>query len=102
MSEQLGPPAGWYPDPEMAATTRYWDGRGWTDHRAPAALSPTSSIAAPSVDRPERPDRTVAYVVAVVLPIVGIIYGLTKLKDGGTNIIAVSLGAWMVWMLIFL
>lgn len=28
---------GWYPDPEMAGTQRYWDGSQWTDHRAPAA-----------------------------------------------------------------
>lgn len=31
-----GQPAGWYPDPEMADTVRYWDGSAWTDHRAPA------------------------------------------------------------------
>lgn len=28
--------AGWYPDPEMAGTRRYWDGAAWTDNRAPA------------------------------------------------------------------
>lgn len=28
-------PAGWYPDPEQAATQRYWDGAAWTDQRAP-------------------------------------------------------------------
>jgi hypothetical protein len=27
-----GPPAGWYPDPGGAATQRWWDGSGWTDH----------------------------------------------------------------------
>lgn len=27
---------GWYPDPEMAQTRRYWNGSAWTDHRAPA------------------------------------------------------------------
>jgi hypothetical protein len=29
------PPAGWYVDPEMLDTQRYWDGRTWTDKRAP-------------------------------------------------------------------
>lgn len=27
---------GWYPDPERVHTVRYWDGREWTDQRAPA------------------------------------------------------------------
>jgi hypothetical protein len=31
------PPAGWYPDPEAPGSQRYWDGRSWTEHRAPAA-----------------------------------------------------------------
>ena len=30
------PPPDWYPDPEQAETLRYWDGKQWTDHRAPA------------------------------------------------------------------
>jgi hypothetical protein len=29
------PPAGWYSDPEMVDTRRYWDGEAWTEHRAP-------------------------------------------------------------------
>jgi len=28
-------PAGWYPDPEMVGTQRYWDGSAWTEHRTP-------------------------------------------------------------------
>lgn len=30
-------PAGWYPDPHLVNTQRYWDGRQWTEHRAPSA-----------------------------------------------------------------
>jgi hypothetical protein len=29
------PPPGWYPDPTMAQTQRYWDGAKWGDHVAP-------------------------------------------------------------------
>lgn len=30
------PPAGWYPDPQNPhGELRWWDGRTWTDHRAP-------------------------------------------------------------------
>lgn len=27
------PPAAWYPDPAGGGGERWWDGRGWTDHR---------------------------------------------------------------------
>lgn len=30
---------GWYPDPEMVGTQRYWDGGQWTEHRAPVATA---------------------------------------------------------------
>lgn len=32
----LASSAGWYADPNMAGTQRYWDGDAWTDHVAPA------------------------------------------------------------------
>jgi hypothetical protein len=32
-------PAGWYPDPELPATQRYWDGAAWTEHRAPRTVA---------------------------------------------------------------
>jgi len=37
------PPAGWYPDPAMAQTQRYWDGQQWTSAVAPlnGAQAPT-------------------------------------------------------------
>ncbi|MEZ5322108.1 MAG: DUF2510 domain-containing protein [Microthrixaceae bacterium] len=28
-----GPPAGWFPDPEVPGGQRYWDGGMWTEHR---------------------------------------------------------------------
>jgi hypothetical protein len=34
------PPPGWYPDPEMAWTWRWWDGGRWTDLRAPQTVPP--------------------------------------------------------------
>lgn len=42
---QPGPPAtaGWYPDPELAQTMRYWNGMTWTEYRQPAM---TMSVAA--------------------------------------------------------
>jgi hypothetical protein len=34
------PPPGWYPDPELAWTWRWWDGGRWTDLRAPQRVPP--------------------------------------------------------------
>lgn len=34
--------AGWYPDPEMADTRRYWDGSRWTGHIA--AVAPPAPV----------------------------------------------------------
>jgi hypothetical protein len=33
-------PVGWYPDPNMPAQLRYWDGTAWTAHTSPAAMPP--------------------------------------------------------------
>jgi hypothetical protein len=37
------PPAGWYPDPALSHTLRYWDGNAWTERRAPATGQATDS-----------------------------------------------------------
>lgn len=41
MTDVPSTPAGWFPDPDNAALLRYWDGRAWTEHRAPATAPPT-------------------------------------------------------------
>src|SRR6478736_4160199 len=47
------PEAGWYPDPAGGDGTRWWDGKGWTDHirpgTDPAAPTAASSPPAPTV-----------------------------------------------------
>ncbi len=35
VTDEPQPPAGWRPDPEDPGSWRYWDGRAWTDDRAP-------------------------------------------------------------------
>lgn len=37
MTDAPRPPAGWYPDENLADSLRYWDGNSWTEHRAPAS-----------------------------------------------------------------
>ena len=42
------PPAGWYPDPAMEQTQRYWDGTQWTHHIAPITAAPVPSDHGPA------------------------------------------------------
>jgi len=44
------PRADWYPDPEYPGQLRYWDGRQWTEHRAPMQQPAPSSATPPSVE----------------------------------------------------
>lgn len=43
------PRADWYPDPEHSGQLRYWDGRQWTEHRAPMQQPAPNSAIPPSV-----------------------------------------------------
>ena len=43
------PPAAWYQDPEDSSQLRYWDGRQWTEHRAPREHAAPGSSSTPSV-----------------------------------------------------
>lgn len=37
------PPPGWYADPVMPGTQRYWDGSAWSEHVAPAGSAAAST-----------------------------------------------------------
>ncbi|MGC5222939.1 Ltp family lipoprotein [Micromonospora sp. DT81.3] len=47
------PAAGWYPDAQVAGQIRYFDGRSWTQHTAPAirSLDVANAAAAPKTKR---------------------------------------------------
>lgn len=50
----MSTPAGWYPDPEDSAQSRYWDGNAWTEQRSPAS-PPPAPPAPPSPSAPPTP-----------------------------------------------
>ena len=68
------PPAGWYDDPKMVDTRRYWDGEAWTEHRQekvvqPPAVAPATA-ATPSAVAGSQPRPAVqggSYVVLQVI-----------------------------------
>lgn len=96
MSESPAP-AGWYADPQMANTQRYWDGSSWTDHRAPltqAATSPGPGPAANGV-------ITFGVLCAIFLPIVGFIIGLTQINKRGSDglvVVVISVISGFLWL----
>jgi hypothetical protein len=57
------PAPGWYPDPEQAKTQRYWDGKKWTEQRAPLGNASSSE---PSIS-PQTIRRVLGGVIAVLL-----------------------------------
>jgi len=48
MTAPTSPVAGWYPDPALTDTVRYFDGAGWTAHVAPAPHAVPAQYAAPA------------------------------------------------------
>jgi Protein of unknown function (DUF2510) len=82
------PPAGWYTDPNDATTQRYWDGQQWTENRAPLE----KKGAKPGVG---------SYIVAVLLPIVGVILAIVQFARGnggqGAAVLLTSIVAFVIW-----
>jgi hypothetical protein len=71
--------AGWYSDPHMTRTLRYWNGQVWTDHRQAiiaSAPQPQISVAA-------------GYWFAFLIPIIGFILGITYLSKKPSDGVAV-------------
>lgn len=53
------PPAGWYPNPQDSAQSRWWDGHAWTDHTnatPPATVVPSMAPPAPPTAPAAMPD----------------------------------------------
>jgi len=93
-------PAGWYADPRMVDTQRYWDGAKWTEHVAPRAapFAPAHIVAQPPEDRSGM--IVAGYVLAVLFPIGGVVIGLvlpTRYAGHKAGIILLSLGAMVVY-----
>lgn len=94
-----GPPPGWYTDPRMADTRRYWDGSTWTNHVAP--IEPPVRV----VETPERADNggliAGGVVAAILIPFIGFIIGivlLAKERPGpGLAVMGLSFFAFLFW-----
>ena len=89
-------PPGWYPDPKMARTQRYWDGQRWSEHVAPAAMHAVGPTRQPFSQGAE----VVGWLTAIFMPIVGAIIGIVMLSKGhsrGIAMIILAVGATAYW-----
>src|SRR5690349_5833156 len=74
-------PAGWYQDPAMADTLRYWDGQTWTDHIAPKGASPER----PGLSGQQNQLATVALMAASVIGAIMAMQSASLLTGTGTQ-----------------
>jgi hypothetical protein len=44
MTQMYAPPPGWYSDPQVPGTLRWWDGVRWTEHRSSLPLQPAFAV----------------------------------------------------------
>lgn len=74
-------PAGWYDDPKLVNTRRYWDGQKWTEHRQEV---PPPAARAVGRDNETRTLFRWGLAMAVLLPVAGFIIGIVLLGKRST------------------
>lgn len=89
------PTAGWYPDPKMVNTMRFWDGEKWSQQTQAMMLAP------PPVQQSGGTLEVFGWLGVVFVPIVGFIIGIVMAsrpgKSNGAGMIVLSLLSGLVW-----
>jgi len=100
MSTAVAPGPSFYQDPNDPTVDRYWDGEYWTESRTPhQARAPQGTS-----QKEEKADGTIVigYVMAVLMPLIGFIIGLTQINKNrhGIWVLLVSVVAFIIWLAI--
>lgn len=97
------PAPGWYPDPGMVNTQRYWDGAAWSDHRAPGGAQvqlpvpiPTAS-AQPTAPAPGSKSSLVkpAYILTGVWALLTLVAGTGIIPLMGMRLAIIAMGIYL-------
>jgi hypothetical protein len=93
MTETPTPGPGFYPDPNDPNVERYWDGQKWTESRQPIGRRPGEK------EQEANGVIIAGYVLAVLIPLVGFILGLTQINRNrhGLWVVILSVVAFAVW-----
>lgn len=75
--EERATPPGWYPDPKMANTQRYWDGERWTDNAAPM---PPPVVVHNAIDV-WKGIRIVAVGILAAVAVIAVVYKVSQPSD---------------------
>jgi hypothetical protein len=98
------PDPGFYPDPNDPKVMRYWDGRRWTESRQPIGATGAGGAAGSGEKEQAASGIIIAgYILAVLIPLVGFIIGLTQVNRNrhGIWVVVVSVVAFVVWLAVF-
>lgn len=100
-SPPTAPTPGWYDDPNMTGTVRYWDGASWSEH-----VAPRGQMGAPRTRSEEQSTNGAVLVIgwlsSILLPIVGLVIGCVVLtrreQNQGIGMILLSIFAGLFWV----
>jgi hypothetical protein len=98
---------GWYPDPADTELERFWDGDEWTQksRQAPLLKMPPPVKPPPgrrSTGEPMSGADGAGYIFAVLVPVIGLVIGLTQINQSvhGPRVVLLSVGMFLFYMLL--
>jgi Protein of unknown function (DUF2510) len=101
MSGPASAPAGWYPDPSGQARQRYWDGRQWTMHCAPALPTGYPPPRGPTAQH-SGSLSALGLAMAILMPLIGFVLGLVLLgrreDREGMVVVMISIAAFVLYV----
>jgi hypothetical protein len=84
----MSAPAGWYPDPNLVNTRRYWDGAKWTEHRQELPSAGPTPVT--KDDSSMTKVLSVIGVIALTIVAAWFLFGQTRLGSNSVDVKEIS------------